>query len=359
MAWVSTVHVPDDGNGEGFGMAHYTLAHDHRFVARNGSRTCTYGPSAECEIDTRRPFHVALEFTADPDPFGYTVTLEQGSDAAGVEAGTAAGSTGGFVGAGRSSVVGPVQYRSPPTLGSAGSAEAANADLRKRLDAGMTLVVSYWSTPEKKGMAWLDSPCRKDEQEAWGCSDAWTEHPEWPWICDAEDTARPTCSEAFTLTNLRLHAPPPPPSAPPPPPAPLTYERGVAVGFGSATILAALLLAVYVASRLRSALRGRGLLSTAPLERAQQVPSKGSGAGGMSSGSASGRAARANATDAADASPLMAATDREGASPRGRGDSVIRVSEDGELDMELPAVVTLQGKRRATPAVHDGDFEYF
>ena len=28
-AWVSTVHVPDDGNGEGFGMAHYTIGKDH------------------------------------------------------------------------------------------------------------------------------------------------------------------------------------------------------------------------------------------------------------------------------------------------------------------------------------------
>ena len=66
----------------------------------------------------------------------------------------------------------------------------------------------------------------------------------------------------------------------------------------------------------------------------------------------------ASATDAADASPLMAAAGREGASA-GRDDSVIRLSEDGVLDIEPPAVVTLQGKPRAAPAVHDGDFEYF
>ena len=207
IAWVSTVHVPDDGNGEGFGMAHYTLAHDHRFATTPPSE-CPYGPSHECTIDTREPFHVGIEFNAAPEPLAFTVILEQQQ---------------------RRVMAGPVQYRGPPTKGSVPDAKAANVDLRERLDAGMTLVASYWATDESKhayglcmlprfrvqpillpvcaqlnalalclahisilavaserGMGWLDAPCKKDEQEAWGCSDAWVEHPEWPWICNGE-----------------------------------------------------------------------------------------------------------------------------------------------------------------------------
>ena len=110
-------------------MAHYTLAHDHRFATTPPSE-CPYGPSHECTIDTREPFHVEIEFNASPEPLAFTVTLEQQQT--------------------RRVMAGPVQYRGPPTKGSVPDAKAANVDLRKRLDAGMTLVASYWATDESK-----------------------------------------------------------------------------------------------------------------------------------------------------------------------------------------------------------------
>jgi hypothetical protein len=71
-----------------------------------------------------------------------------------------------------------VAYTIPPTKGETSSPDAANADLRGRLDAGMTLVVSYWSGEHKKDMGWLDAPCKQEEVEGWHCTDAWVEHPE-------------------------------------------------------------------------------------------------------------------------------------------------------------------------------------
>ena len=146
-------------------------------------------------------------------------------------------------------IVRDVKYTAPPTKGAVSSAEEANADLRRRLDEGMTLVASYWSTSEKRGMAWLDAPCDAvSEIEAWGCTDAWVEHKdEWDWICDGEDTSAPTCADAFIMRNFQLHSPPPPraPPPPPPPPSPLTFEEGVAVGFGGALVLIATAAAAF------------------------------------------------------------------------------------------------------------------
>ena len=63
VAWSSNVHAADDGNGEGFGISHYTIEANHRFAASDG-RECAYGPSATCAIDTRRRFTARFRFGA-------------------------------------------------------------------------------------------------------------------------------------------------------------------------------------------------------------------------------------------------------------------------------------------------------
>ena len=240
VAWVSTVHVPDDGNGEGFGIAHYTQDAEHLFRASGGLAdysSCAYGPSASCAIDTQKPFRVSFDFTPSSEPFGFDVTLTQ---------------------EGRTASVSGVQYRIPPTKGAVESAEAANAALRAHLDAGMTLAVSYWSGTEKNDMAWLDSPCTSSEVEGWHCTDAWIEHPEWGWQCRSDDSTPAACAASFTISNVELAssppsppAPKPPPSPPPPsppPPSPRSFESGVAVGFGSALSLIVLVAAAAAAA---------------------------------------------------------------------------------------------------------------
>ena len=247
------------------------------------------------------------------------------------------------------------------------SAEDANADLRGRVDQGMTLVASYWSGDERKNMAWLDSPCGKDEVEGWSCTDAWVEHPEWPWVCNGDDIAKPTCADAFTLSNMRLDSPSPPPAPPPSPPAPLTYERGVIVGAVSAICtLGALAIAIAAALKCMQAGpfgrggsgMGGGAGKGAPTHRPRgfEEPMENDASLGASSGGAgaadfkAGRrlgGARA-AGDAADGWPLM---------PSGAG-KVISLAEDGELEELEPPVrpVMLPGKQRSESPL---EFDYF
>ena len=54
VAWVSTVHVGDDGAGEGFGYAHYVFPQEKRL--RSPTHDCAYGPSPECAVNTLYPF---------------------------------------------------------------------------------------------------------------------------------------------------------------------------------------------------------------------------------------------------------------------------------------------------------------
>ena len=110
-----------------------------------------------------------------------------------------------------------MRYYRRPSKGSHRTPQAANAELSDRLDGGMTLVVSYWSGESANQMQWLDGACRPDEISGWGCSDAFSEHPDWSWRCDAGDTERPHCS-AYVISNVRLDDVPPP--TPPPPPSP-------------------------------------------------------------------------------------------------------------------------------------------
>ena len=289
MAWVSTVHVADDANGEGYGMAHYAVSGTHRLRPSNGA-ACAYGPSEICTIDTRHRFHVAFEF-GTLQPFGFTTTLSQGE---------------------RTAVAGPIAYSTKPTKGDVPTAAMANDDLRRRLGNGMTLVTrsagrgwietegapmstieaavafhnadhlftaglhplsgrSYWAGGAKRDMGWLDAPCGDDEVEGWGCTDAWVEHPDWSWLCAADDVEPPLCSPSFTLTDVAIHAPnhrveradgdgaasglatsasacmPDVGSSERPPPS---FEAGFGIGFGCAFLMMAIMwLSAHVTRR--------------------------------------------------------------------------------------------------------------
>jgi len=222
VAWVSTVHVADDKDGEGYGYGHYVQRREKQFVSSDERFECAYGPSPTCTINTLRPFSADITFSAAGEPFSFEVTLSQ---------------------SGRSAVAGPIRYTAKPPKGTTATADDANAALRASLDAGMTLVTSYWSGAKKKDMAWLDSPCLANEIADWGCTDVWVEHPEWSWACEPTDEAPPNCAagaSAFTLRSVRMHTPSPPPA---PPPAPHTYSEGFGAGVFVGMTSCALLVA--------------------------------------------------------------------------------------------------------------------
>ena len=80
VAFVSTVHVSDDPNGEGFGIAHYVGPHEKRLTSDRGD-DCPYGPRDSCTIDTNRPFTVRLAFSPPGSAFEYDLVLEQEAEA--------------------------------------------------------------------------------------------------------------------------------------------------------------------------------------------------------------------------------------------------------------------------------------
>ena len=211
VAFVSTAHAADDGSGEGYGMAHYATSAAQRLEPSEAHGSdlghgCAYGPSASCTIDTQKPFSASYDFAPAGVNDGFRVSLTQ---------------------EGRRAVSGPVAYRSKPQQGGAADAAEANAEVARSLADGMTLVVSYWSGGSEGGMSWLDAPCSAEEMEEWECSDAWSEHPHWEWLCPGDDShlppgtikVRAQCGTHFTLSDIRSH-PPPPPAPPAPPPAP-------------------------------------------------------------------------------------------------------------------------------------------
>ena len=181
VAFVSTVHVADDSNGEAFGLGHYVTAREKRLTS---SQACAYGPRASCAIDTNKPFEASFTFASRD--FSYNVKLTQ-------EGRTA-------------SLAVPVRYVSKPSKGSVGSAAAANQILASQLSAGMTLVVSYWAGATREEMAWLDAPCRADEQQQWGCTDAWVEaFGQFPWTCERLPAREaPRCGRSFRVSALRV-----------------------------------------------------------------------------------------------------------------------------------------------------------
>lgn len=184
-AFIVTVHVGDDPNGEGFGIGHY-VSQQKRFVST--ASACAYGPRDTCTINTHHRFTARYRFSAEGEPFSFTVVLEQ---------------------EGRSVSLGePVRYLSKPNKGAIGSAEEANDILRAQLDAGLNLVISYWAGPKRSDMAWLDEPCTSQERDEGWCSDVWSEQkPMWPFVCNTRGGDPPECLGYWTLAELRHGTP--------------------------------------------------------------------------------------------------------------------------------------------------------
>lgn len=125
VAFVSTVHVGDDPNGEGFGVAHYVTKRDKRLRSERGD-DCAYGPRESCTIDTNRKFTAIFSFSSAGAQFGYSLVLEQ-------DGGQRRATLGAQL----------VRYMGKPGKGNVGSADEANVVLTKALASGMTLVVSH------------------------------------------------------------------------------------------------------------------------------------------------------------------------------------------------------------------------
>lgn len=125
VAFVSTVHVGDDPNGEGFGIAHYVTKKDKRLRSERGD-DCAYGPRESCTIDTNRKFTATFSFSSAGAQFGYSLKLEQDGGQRRATLGTQL-----------------VRYIGKPGKGNVGSADEANEVLAKALASGMTLVVSH------------------------------------------------------------------------------------------------------------------------------------------------------------------------------------------------------------------------
>ena len=179
---MSTVHVADDSSGEAYGLGHYVSSPQRRLTSAH--HACAYGPRPSCAINTNRAFQASFTFASSG--FGYELQLSQEGRTAGLKA--------------------PVRYTEKPPGGSVGSATEANQILAAQLAGGMTLVMSFWAGKQRDEMAWLDHPCRHDEQSGWGCTDEWTEHPvDWPWSCDGLPADEPpTCGRFFRVSELRV-----------------------------------------------------------------------------------------------------------------------------------------------------------
>jgi hypothetical protein len=220
VAFVSTVHVADDADGDGFGIGHYVIPKEKRIKSAD---SCPYGPSAACTIDTNYPFTASFIFSPAGTAFHFNVSLTQGDKSAGY---------------------GPVKYSRAPTKGKVDTIEEANANLRLRIDSGMTLVASHWSGTHKKDMGWLDAPCTPIEISGWECTDAFVENPSWPWLCSSEVDDPPSCAATFTVKDLSVHNPPPAPSAQATPTALLHIAHRVPVSMRIAGIVVGLTLVI-------------------------------------------------------------------------------------------------------------------
>jgi hypothetical protein len=189
VAFTTTVHVADDPDGESFGIGHYVGATQKRLTSERGD-ACAYGPHDRCTIDTNKMFRARYDFAGHR--FSYTLTLEQ-TDADGTIR--------------RAFIPSPIKYLRKPSKGSVTSADAANEQLRQKLHSGLTLTFSYWSGKKAKDMDWLDGTCSASEKKDWQCTNAWSEHHEWPWTCDkatALPLSLPSCSRSFMVSAAAL-----------------------------------------------------------------------------------------------------------------------------------------------------------
>jgi len=137
-AWSSQLHVRDDTEGVSAGYGGGST-----FIGRRSWDDTEYGPGARC-IDTTWPFDVEISFPVDSEGVlkAMEVTLSQGGPC------TVTGRIDEYAFAGRDGL----------------------SELSKVLEAGVTPVVSYWSSAKMK---WMDGmgtdakgPCAKDAPEA-------------------------------------------------------------------------------------------------------------------------------------------------------------------------------------------------
>lgn len=157
----------------------YVTAEEKRLTS---SRSCSYGPSEQCTINTNLPFEASFTFSSGA--FEYSVELTQQGRV--------------------SRLASPVRYISKPSKGRVGSVQEANRILGSEMAAGMTLVLSYWAGATKDEMSWLDQPCTPAEKAAWHCVDEYTEHREWEWTCENSISHLPSCGRDFTISEISV-----------------------------------------------------------------------------------------------------------------------------------------------------------
>jgi len=149
-AWHSTLHVEDDRSGVGGG---YGGGGSNWHGPRDWTKE-QYGPNGNC-VDTTRPFQVAVGFPVSNDGQLVAMTIELSQAAAGAQPCT---------------LKTEVQASSY-TFGGRSSSEITQ-ELTEAFAAGMTPIVSYWSSND---MLWMDGrgndglgPCDSDDASACG-----------------------------------------------------------------------------------------------------------------------------------------------------------------------------------------------
>lgn len=140
-AWHSTLHVLDDGSGIGAGYGGGINWNGHRDWTKE-----EYGPNSRC-IETTKPFQVAVSFPVDSTGRLVAMVTELSQPGRPCNLTIKAGASG-YWHNGRDGM----------------------AELTEALKAGMTPIVSYWSS---ENMLWMDGrgadglgPCDRDEPEA-------------------------------------------------------------------------------------------------------------------------------------------------------------------------------------------------
>jgi len=144
-AWHSTLHVASDGSGIGAGYGGGATWNGHRDFTMED-----YGPNSVC-IETTKPFQVAVSFPVDGSGRLAAMTTELSQAGKPCRLFISVGQAGYWYG------------------GQDGVSELSEA-----LRAGMTPVISYWSSPD---MLWMDGrgadgrgPCSVDDPSACAAS---------------------------------------------------------------------------------------------------------------------------------------------------------------------------------------------
>jgi len=140
-AWHSTLHVLDDGSGIGAGYGGGANWNGHRDFTMED-----YGPNSMC-IETTKPFQVAVSFPVDRAGQLMAMTTQLSQHGKPCNLSITVGPSGYWYG-GRNGI----------------------SELSQALHAGMTPIISYWSS---SNMLWMDGrgsdgrgPCDSDDPEA-------------------------------------------------------------------------------------------------------------------------------------------------------------------------------------------------